>query len=278
MINYLYADRIDKYKKIAIYVATHKKVEYNNIKLSEMPCYKLIYSGAANAIDTFGYLRDDMVNNVKVDSLSNFNSILNEFDVLYWIWKYAKEDYVGLNHYRRYWIKENRSINEKNILSEDDMRIYLSEYDMLVSVPPIYLNGYNSKDVLKHPADEKLFTKTWDAFVSAIEEISPNYLDSFLKMMQGNILIPCNMFMTKKEIFARYCEWLFPILLYVIDRVNLDEYTGYNKRIIAMFGERMLTVYLLKNNLKIKYLNYIVLDDSKFKIGASNKETDAHRM
>ena len=86
------------------------------------------------------------------------------------------------------------------------------------------------------------------------------------------------MFMTKKEIFARYCEWLFPILLYVIDRVNLDEYTGYNKRIIAMFGERMLTVYLLKNNLKIKYLNYIVLDDSKFKIGASNKVTDAHRM
>ena len=64
-------------------------------------------------------------------------------------------------------------------------------------------------------------------------------------MFSGQIMYPCNMIITSKGIFDEYCQWLMPIVLYLVDNVEFD-YTWdmYSSRVIGFFAERLLTVWL----------------------------------
>ena len=86
------------------------------------------------------------------------------------------------------------------------------------------------------------------------------------------------MFMAKKSIFNKYCEWIFSFIIDVVNKIDLSNYTGYNRRIIGMFGEYMLTIWLMKNNYTVKCLNNIVLSDDEFFNGMPNMITDPHRF
>ena len=263
---------------IAIYVVTHKEIKYTNIDFEKMHCYKMILAGASLKNDDYGYLRDDKVNDVVVNNISNLNYDINELTALYWIWKYADEEYTGLNHYRRYWIRENCSITKENIINKNDIIHYLSQCDIIVSTPPILLNNFTIKDLLKNKANNDLFDNIYNIFIEVINEKQPEYINCFHEMMAGNVLIPCNMFMAKKSIFNKYCEWIFSFIIDVVDKIDLSNYTGYNRRIIGMFGEYMLTIWLMKNNYTVKCLNNIVLSDDEFFNGMPNMITDPHRF
>ena len=67
------------------------------------------------------------------------------------------------------------------------------------------------------------------------------------------------MFIAKKEIFDEYYKWLFDILFELEKRTDVSNYDDYSKRIIGFFAERMMTVWVLKNNLKVKELPFIVI-------------------
>ena len=61
------------------------------------------------------------------------------------------------------------------------------------------------------------------------------------------------MFISKKEIFNDYYKWLFDILLELENRVDITNYSDYDKRIYGFLSERLFRVWLEKNNnLKIK--------------------------
>lgn len=79
--------------------------------------------------------------------------------------------------------------------------------------------------------------------------------------MNGYMLYPCNMFITSRKIMEEYCEWLFPILLEMVEKVEIKEkWDDYSKRILGFFAERLLTVWIVQHDYKIKELPILFLD------------------
>ena len=106
---------------VKIYVATHKK--YDKIKFDEL--YAPILVGAYKSEDDFGYLRDDVG-----DNISTRNNQYSELTAMYWIWKHASEDIVGLCHYRRYFSKN--IFKSKQIIDKEDVLKALKNHDIIV--------------------------------------------------------------------------------------------------------------------------------------------------
>ena len=79
-------------------------------------------------------------------------------------------------------------------------------------------------------------------------------MEAFDAVMESHNFYKCNMFVTKREILNAYCEWLFSFLIEAAERIDVSTYDNYSKRVIGFFAERMLTVWLYKNPLKIKEL------------------------
>ena len=82
----------------------------------------------------------------------------------------------------------------------------------------------------------------------------PGYLDAFDAVMQGHKLFICNMFVMSRDIFNEYCEWLFSFLIEAAENIDVEMYDNYSRRVIGFFAERMLTVWLMKHDFKIKEL------------------------
>ena len=59
------------------------------------------------------------------------------------------------------------------------------------------------------------------------------------------------MLVTKKEVFDRYCEWLFDILFEAEKRIDISEYNPYQKRIYGFLAERLLIVWIHYNKIKV---------------------------
>ena len=97
-----------------------------------------------------------------------------------------------------------------------------------------------------------------------IKEKFPDYEESFLKVMDSWSMYTCNMFISKKEIFNQYYEWLFEILFELENRIDISKYNDYNKRIFGFLSERLFNVWLEKNKslYKIKEL-YVFNTDKK---------------
>lgn len=263
----------------AVYICTHKKVEYANINFEEKGNYKMICAGAALRDETFGYLRDDMCNGNTVENISRLNTKINEVTVLYWIWKNATESFVGLNHYRRFWLREGYSRHVSNILTVDELKSYMDEYDILVNHKVIF-NGINAFEFLGHGIERDVFIKTWNKILIAMKLKQPLYVKSLYEMMNGYILYPNNMFFTRKEVFDSYCRWLFSFITDIAVKMNYDAYDNHTKRLVGYFCEWLFTVWLLKNQnrLRIKELPVIGMNDSDFKVGATDPRLDAHRL
>ena len=92
-----------------------------------------------------------------------------------------------------------------------------------------------------------------------IEKHQPEYLQIFDDVMNGHSAFLCNMFVTRREILNRYCEWLFSFLIEAAEAIDVEGYDSYSQRVIGFFAERMWTVWLRKNKLKIKELPYVVV-------------------
>ncbi|WAJ24100.1 DUF4422 domain-containing protein [Lacrimispora xylanolytica] len=232
-----------KQDKCSIYVATHK--DYN-APTSDL--YITLWLSNKECTNT-SYLREHG------DNISYLNFKINECTGLYWLWKHANEEIVGLNHYRRYF-KLN---NSNEILSEVELRSLIEEYDILVGNAVCTYPMTNSR-YLENSIDEKAFNKAKQLVQEAIMKLQPDYVECFIEVMDGYAFFPCNMFITTKVIFDRYCEWLFSIIIPAAEGFDEIPYDDYSKRAIGFFAERLLTVWLYKNEYRIKELPILLKD------------------
>lgn len=226
-------------RQASVYVAVHR--EYN-CQCDGM--YKpLCLGGYVHA----GYLTEQTGMNI-----SYLNDKINECSALYWIWKNTDEKYVGLNHYRRYFYNnELRSID--NFLNEKNLSEILKEYDIIL--PQVQNKGsLTLYHQLENTMNQELFVQGYTIIREKIKEKQPGYLHSFDRVMAGHCLFPCNMFVTSRDILNRYCEWLFSFLIEAAEEINTERYDIYSRRVMGFFAERMWTVWLKKNKLKIKEL------------------------
>lgn len=233
--------------KVSIYVATHKEASFPKNDI-----YIPLHVGAEGKND-LGYLKDNTG-----DNISSKNSNYCELTGMYWIWKNDDSDIVGLTHYRRYFFKNKFSKSLKNVILKDDIVNVLKKYDIIVP----------NKLYFKNKTVEELYTtihniNDYKLCRNIIKKKYPDYLKAFDTVSNNNYLYSCNMVITKKEIFDKYCKWLFDILFEVEKVVDLSNYDDYNKRLYGFLSERLFNVWMLKNKtFSIKEVPTYNIDDS----------------
>lgn len=227
---------------VSIYVATHKPIYLEKMKLDN--CYKQIRVGSYAAGDSPG-LSDNTG-----DNISAKNANYCELTALYWIWKNDKEsDIVGLCHYRRYLTKSPISLHSKYFLTAEDICNVLQQYDVIAPKKIYYSEGIYQN----YFQSNKGFEKDLKMAQTGIKSLYPDYLPYF----QSKIVDACagyfaNVIIMRKPLFNEYCRWLFDILAFVEERTDLIGYNKEQSRIYGYLSERLLNVWIAKNNLRVK--------------------------
>ena len=221
-----------------IYVVTHK-----SLKLTLPENYFLFQVNAANN-EVFCDLNDAVGN----DNISFKNPNYCELTAAYWIWKNDKQnDIVGMMHYRRFLTTKYLSKSCKYFINEPAVTDLLKEYDFITT--PLCSTLPNVKEVLFKGG---VRPKDFQSLRNVIETYYNDYLQIFDEVFEGKKTYICNMFVTKKEKWDTYYEWLFS----VFDKLEpFIDMTGYDNRELRLYGylsERLFTIYVLKNNFKIK--------------------------
>ena len=210
-------------ENMKIFVVSHKEVNFPNQKI-----YIPIQVGNGKS---FTEIRDNTGENI-----SPKNKNFCELTAAYWIWKNDNSKIVGITHYRRYFFKNKFSNSINNILDEKDIESILKKYDIIV--PEI-------ENIVKYTVEEAYgyyhHINDFNKCRKIINEIYPEYVESFDEVASRKQVYLYNMFIAKKEVFDLYYKWLFDILFEL------------EKRVDGFLSERLFNVWLLKNNnLKIK--------------------------
>lgn len=232
-----------------IFVVTHKQIDDKNTSIRQ----KLQVGKPTKDID---YINDNTG-----DNIAEKNPFYCELTALYWIWKNSKEDIIGLEHYRRKFCG-NKSIFSYKLLNEKQIRKYLKKVDLIVTpfckhklcVREEYMSG---EEIGNHIA------KDIDLTEEAIKLIYPDDYDSFKDYFYNQTRSNgYNMFIGKKDIMDKYCEWLFQLFDYL--EKSLDDYQarpGNQKRVFGYLSERLFGYYIYKEQIKFKQCQVIYTEN-----------------
>lgn len=210
---------------LAVFMATHSS--------KCMPVYEYIIPIQVGAGSNDRIIEKITDNTNK--QISEKNNIYCELTGTYWIWKNTNYNYIGLCHYRRYFQLE--SIQVESILQEKD-----------IILPKKRLFRLSIEEQYK----KEHFNKYWDIMIEVLKESFPQYYETSKQVFSNNKLYAYNMLIAKKAIFNKYCEWLFDVLLKIEIRVSCLKLHNYENRYIGFLGERLLTLFVIHNNLNIR--------------------------
>ena len=208
---------------LCIYTLTHKQFD-----VPPDPLYQPLHVGRAGAKD-LGYMGDNTG-----DHISHLNCYYSELTGLYWIWKNAKNTYVGTCHYRRYLLNRQEKIFNKNEYLE-----LLKTYDIITTKQVILNHSYKDAFSANHNGLALEMTG------KVIAELYPKDGVVFEELVNQNRTYFGNILVAKKEIFDAYCAWLFSVFFQVQKRINLE--TGedaYHKRVFGFISEFLLLVFV----------------------------------
>ena len=229
---YTYFKPVPQKKNIKILVAYHKKDKlYNNNLLIPIHCGRAIavqkYKEGKISVSDFDWMIENLLGDDTGENISHLNLTLNEMTAIYWAWKnYDKignPDYIGLNHYRRFF-----DINYSKI-----DRI-LAKYDFIKH---------------KHSRSKQSFYKLWgmeygrsvefmDNAISICKSVNFKEGVNIEKFLKGNIHRGfCNMFVMSRKDFFKYCNFIFPIILELPQDIKYGRQAGY-------FAELLTSYYL----------------------------------
>ena len=254
---------------VGVYIVTHK-----DAKLAALPpCYKIIHAGHVRAKNDFGYICDDTG-----DNISHLNPFLDEVTALYWIWKNTRHTHTGFVHYRRFLTSKTNQkefrpgeyvFNAKNILSEAEILKILSEYDIIVTSERTC--DRTQLEMMIYSTGQPNLVKISELIVRKhLKKNQPDYLDAYDAVINGFVFFLYGIHVTRRNIFEAYCEWLFSFMLDATEELAAKIQIGDKKlidmehvysRMMSFFSERMLTVWLKKNHLRIKTLPIMYRDD-----------------
>ena len=237
-------------QKLTVLVITHKDYEFPH-----SACYRPLFVGGKIAIGLKNevFYRDNSGINI-----AEKNSSFCELTGLYWAWKngvFENNQYVGLVHYRRYFAGKALYLKKKQIASESELLTILEKYDVILPRKRNYFieSIYSHYQHAHHIKDLELTR-------AVITKLQPEYLKSFDTVMQGRKLHLYNMFVMPSEKASEYCYWLFSILFELEKRIDVTQYDNYQKRVFGFIAERLFNVWILYNQLNVKYLPVVNLE------------------
>lgn len=235
--------KVDLENEISIYVVTHREYE-----LYKKQGYKALCVG--------GLQKRGCLNEKNGDNISFLNGKINECTALYWIWKNTSSKYVGLNHYRRFFYN-NEIKSYDNCLDAEKACQILKEYDIIL--PSVTVLGECTVfEQIYNSINHKLCRKVYDVIRNKIGCKQPKYLKAYEAVFDSHSVFLYNLFVTRREVFERYCKWLFSFLIDAAEEVDVLGYDVYSQRVVGFFAERMWSVWLRRNKLKIKELPCVI--------------------
>jgi len=225
--------RMQKEKSLQIFVATH--VAFNP---PDDPLYVPLHVGKSGKPD-LGYIGDNTGENI-----SDLNFLYGELTGLYWIWHNVQGlDYVGLCHYRRYFIDD-----QMYQMKQGEYLRYLQECDAIVPKHMQCEDGcsYYEQFGRAHNIHDL------DAVGRALKQSYPEYADAYDHAMNGTIFYYGNLMVTSLQILRAYAKWLFTIFVEAGEEIDVSGYDDYHKRVYGFLSEQMFYVFALANNLKLR--------------------------
>lgn len=205
----------------------------------ELSAYqKEIQVGAALTEQRICELADDAG-----DQISGRNRQFCELTALYWIWKNARQEVVGLEHYRRHFLLGERWLS--------DMKE--REIDVILPTPLYVAPGIAQNYRERHTASD------WEFMMDYIKKIYPDDYKEALTFFDTNLYSPCNMFIMKKRVLDDLCAWLFPIIFICAEHGGEKE-DSYQNRYPGFLSERLMTFFFEKNREKYR----VVYADKNF--------------
>ncbi len=238
--------------KIEIFVLTHKKFQESY----DSSLYIPLLNGACSLNEDFGYVRDDSGENI-----SNLNKYFAEFTGQFWAWKNSNADIIGFCHYRR-WFVRNLKFDK---LTKQDIIHDLEKYDIILPQKRKLTDTVSNviQKSLEINPDYGVKFEDYLILGETIKKHFPDYYESFQEVMSNKEAYYNTMFISNKKLADEYFTWIFSIFKLVFDEIDFSKYPKNNKRVLGFFGEILLNVFTLKNNLIIKE-HYVLFSDRKF--------------
>ena len=224
---------------VKIIVATHKKYD-----MPKDSMYVPLHLGAEGKTDAagnpldLGYRKDN-----EGDNISAKNFCFGSQTGLYWMWKHMDADYLGLVHYRRYFVekKVDREHPLDSILTEKTLAGMLGQYRVFVPRK----RHYYIESIYSHYA-HTLDGSQLDVTREIIRELHPDCIDAFDRFMRSRSAYIFNMMILEKDLMHDYCAWLFSILFELEKRIGFEGKTDFEKRYCGRISERLFNVWLLR--------------------------------
>ena len=231
-----------------IYVATHKPdnhlLQLPNEIYVPIHCGKAIYTPSSDAEEYLPELGDDTG-----DNISARNKNYCELTATYWIWKNDRSDpndIVGLNHYRRYFAEPGS--NGMQFLTKETIESMIRDAEFIVNGCGTDRDDTKSDEESAYNCyKENNVIVDLDLALEATEKLFPNICQTVIhEVKHSGALSLCNMMICKKKYFDEYCEFLFPVLNYVDDRIDYSDnaHQGYFARALGFLGERLFRPWL----------------------------------
>jgi len=173
------------------------------------------------------------------DNIDNMNPWYCEITGLYRIWKYDKDDIIGLEHYRRYFLDDTN-----RIMSEEVAREKLNACDVLIR--KFEFKQYGQRDGFAWLESEDKM-KYLVEFLYQIKE--PDFAMFVLHELETEpVMAQCNMFIAKRSAIDAYCSWLFTKL----EQLDFSKFKN-QPRIIGYLTEYIFKAWLKYHGFKTKF-------------------------
>ena len=193
------------------------------------------------------------------------NKYFGEATGIYWVWKnylknFETNDWIGFCQYRRLWLNDIFEEKQKNNFSSLYSNLLKTENKIFKNVDTVLLQ----KTFLKNESLLDQFDKIYGKNIlnHCVELLPAKDKEDFLKYLNGNELSICNMFITKTEIFERYCkemfDWINKCYIFCNDQNLL---VGKNTRLPIFMVERFTSFWFEKYT-KCNYLSFARLGDA----------------
>lgn len=237
-------------KDVKVIVATHKKY-----KMPKDSMYMPIHVGRALKEEELGYQGDNLKENI-----SSKNPYFCELTGLYWAWKNLDNDYIGLVHYRRHFsnkahLSKDIDLRIDSVLTKEEVSTILEKADIILPKK----RNYYIETIYSH-YEHTMYIEPLDATRKILSQMYPEYLESFDIVCKQTSAHMFNMFIMKKELLDKYCNWLFDILFELEKRIDVNKYDDFHARFFGRVSEILLNVWINKNELKYEEVKVIDIE------------------
>lgn len=215
--------------KFLIIVATHKKY-----KMPQDEMYYPLQMGADITHTDLGYKQDNQGENI-----SSRNPSFCELTGLYWAWKNLHADYLGLVHYRRHFSLQKRKKSFDKVLSLREAENLFQRYKVILPrkqkyyIETLYSHYKHTHHIV-----------TLDTAYEILSEMYPDYVRDYKQAVSHRSGYMFNMFIMPKTLSDEYCEWLFPMLFELENRIGELQLSAYQGRFYGRISEILFNVWI----------------------------------